>query len=195
MWHEVFNFKSICLQEIRLLENGVALPFPSVVTQILQKVDSGGFDLWQIVPDNILNILRAINVVGFPPLQHQRTSLLAHLVENTFQLNYDTFLSHAHWILLVLFETTSGEFKRGLLILGALAQSPRAAGNVCLLLILVKGGLNLFPHLLVFDSTILLSLVNDKCNNNQGRMVYLRKPPLQTWQTPFLNGTLWKQQP
>ena len=57
-----------------------------------------------------------------------------------------------------MIETTSGEFKRGFLNLGALAQSPRAAGNVCLLLIVGQGGLNLFLDLLVFDFTILLSL-------------------------------------
>ena len=117
--------------------------------------------LWQIVPDNVLNILRAINVVRFPPLQHQRTSLLAHLAEKTFQLYHDTCMSYAHadYYSKGLFETTSGEFKRGFLILGALIQSPRAAGSVCLLLILVKGGLNLCLHLLVFHSTILLSIV------------------------------------
>ena len=44
MWHEVVNFKSVCLQEIRLLENGFGLTFPSEVTQILQKVYTSGFD-------------------------------------------------------------------------------------------------------------------------------------------------------
>ena len=95
-WHEVVNLKSGCRQEIGLLENGAVLTFPSVVTQILQKVDTSGFDCDKyIVPDNILNIFRAIHVVRFPPLQHQRTSLLAHLPEMTFQLNYDTCRSHA----------------------------------------------------------------------------------------------------
>ena len=40
---EVANFKSVCRQEIGLLENSAVLTFPSVVT-LLQKVDSGGFD-------------------------------------------------------------------------------------------------------------------------------------------------------
>ena len=35
----------------------------------------------------------------------------------------------------------------------------------------------------------------NKCNKYKGRVAYLRKPPLQIWQTPFLNETLWKQQP
>ena len=45
MWHEVVNFKSVCLQEIRLFENGVVFTFPSVVSQFLAVQDSSIGDL------------------------------------------------------------------------------------------------------------------------------------------------------